>query len=174
MSQPDNVRTEETAMTPKATIISEENRVAIHEVGHAVTAFLLGRRLNGISIKGEPGSLGRAHYLPDPDWPDDLASLSQQQRLEISMISAGGIAAERLMLGWPVNDMLGASSDFIQMTMYAQPLYGELSVAGKNSKLLKDTVELLSRHKSLIVGLTEALLVSKELTGEQEMSFLAT
>lgn len=154
-------------------LVNEINRIAIHEVGHAVTAFLLGRKLNGISIKSDTDSLGRTHYLPDPDFPDDPAKLSQQQLREIGMISVGGIAAERLTLGWPVNDMQGASSDFIQLATVSQHMIGEFSIADKNAKLLNDTVELLSRHRQLIVTLLKALVESRELTGEQEMFILS-
>jgi hypothetical protein len=95
------------------------HRIAIHEAGHAVMAFLCGRRLGSASTIRHGEILGQLEYggmTVFPDHPLDDARARRKLEAEI-MIALAGIIAEDLHPG-PV-DRGGAVTDLQRALAFA-------------------------------------------------------
>lgn len=76
---------------------SAQRRVAIHEAGHAVMAYLLGRAFAAISVVDDGDSYGRVQHGPLGDWfrPDIEINGRIRNRIEDEvMFSLAGAATE--------------------------------------------------------------------------------
>ncbi len=92
----------ETAI-PVAKIASDPKRTAVHEAGHAVVAFVLGRAVEDVSIRPRGRFAGLCRFQKGKGKPtDDFVDREMQ-------ISLAGVAAEMRLLGRA--DAQGAQSD---------------------------------------------------------------
>ncbi|MCX6092266.1 MAG: hypothetical protein NTX23_05315 [Candidatus Bipolaricaulota bacterium] len=121
-------------------------RVAYHESGHAVVAFLLRRRCEYVTIIPDEGRVGHVcpADLPDSFRPEtDTDSLTRYRIEREAKIFLGGITAERMFTGRQVSS--GSEHDLRAAAGLAQYLSGTDEEASAQLKLLLiQTQNLLS------------------------------
>jgi cell division protease FtsH len=174
----------------------ERRRVATHESGHAVAAYLLGttRRMEVLSIIKRRTSLG---LLAQSDLEERFTQ-SRSEMEAILAISLGGMVAEEMFFG---ESGTGPGADLSSATEVAATMVGSLGMAGslisyeavaegpvsrRNlvARVLgdgdgKQRVEtllhgqkeraeaVLSANRDLVEGLRDALIERDELVGEE-------
>ena len=94
------------AGSPAVKIASDPKRTAVHEAGHAVVAFVLGRPVHDVSIRARGRFAGLCKFQKGKGKPtDDFVDREMQ-------ISLAGVAAEIRHLGKA--DVRGAQSDLMR------------------------------------------------------------
>lgn len=124
--------------------LTEEYRraIAVHEAGHAVIAFEIGREIAGITISklraaGPSLELGRVDYLP-------LGTRARTKATYLDTIAVcfGGIAAETEVFGAFADGAAGASdADLNRATEIATVLEG---ITGMGHTLMSETLDMES------------------------------
>jgi cell division protease FtsH len=118
--------TEEIGVAQEVTYTEEERRrVATHEAGHAVAAYLLGttRRMEVLSIIKRRSSLG---LLAQSDLEERFTQ-SRSEMEAILAISLGGMVAEEMFFG---ESGTGPGADLASATEVAATMVGSLGMAG--------------------------------------------
>ena len=178
----------------------ERSRVATHEAGHAVVAYLSGkgRKLELLSIVKRKDSLG---LLAHRDEDERFTKTASEMRalLEIAM---GGMVAEEVFFG---QSGTGPAGDLAAATSLAADMVGSFGlggslisfraldpgIAGGNlvarvladptsrkvvDRLLKDAkheaTRLLADHRHLVEALRDELLEREELAGDEIVAVL--
>ncbi|MDR9806490.1 hypothetical protein [Rhizobium hidalgonense] len=114
--------------------------LAVHEAGHAVVGFEIGREISGITISkfrtaGPSLELGRVDYVPP-----GTRTRTKSTYLDSIALSLGGIAAEMEVFGAFADGAAGASdADLNRATEIATVLEG---VTGMGHTLISETLEL--------------------------------
>nr|WP_314256799.1 AAA family ATPase [uncultured Devosia sp.] len=159
------------------------HRIAVHEAGHALAAFLLPHApiVRSLSIVPRGKSNGRVDLL---EAPGARTRASIQTSI---MIHLAGRAAEQIVFGDDPSD--GATSDLRTATRLAAALHGQLGmgdslihhdslanllltdrdfaarIAGDLEILFKTTTQLIGRHQGILTALSDALLQDRVLSG---------
>ena len=130
---------------------SPERSTAIHEAGHGVMAYWLGRRFKAISVEEDDDSLGRVEHLPAPDWlqPEFDTNCRTRTRIEQYVMTAlaGGETeaawSARLIdapAGWQQRVTLGAGQDRRRAIDLASYVCGSNSELGAYIEWLRQRV----------------------------------
>jgi ATP-dependent Zn protease len=180
----------------------EERSIAVHEAGHATTAYLVGkgRRLEMLSIIKRREALGfLAHRLID-----ERHTQRRSELIALIQISLGGMVAEELFFG---ESGTGPAGDLSSATQIAAEMVGSLGLGGSLvsfralddgplggnlvAKVLADphgraAVEsilsdnkgevgrLLAQNRHIVEGLRDALLTRHELIGDDILEVIRT
>ncbi|MDH3471124.1 MAG: AAA family ATPase [Acidimicrobiia bacterium] len=183
-------------------LLAEKDSIAVHESGHAVTAYLVGkgRKLEVLSIIKRGAALG---LLAHSDEEERFTKRSSEMRAMIQ-ISMGGMVAEELFFdesgSGPAGDLaaatqvaadmvgsLGLGSSLVSIrAVDAGLMGGNLTARVLSDQRARDSVEkllndakedtrlLLGRHRYLVEALRQALLEREELVGEEILTVLRT
>lgn len=170
----------------------EKRRIAYHEAGHAVAAYLLlpkHERPVKATIIRHGRALGLVAWKP----LEERHTTTREEILAHIQISLASRAAERLFLGTEMN---GVYSDLMQATQAAAAymgLYGmggslfsyaaiggpqaaDASLKQRVDKLLDEQYQrvqrLLEEHSDAVVGIAEALLAKEELDRDEITSII--
>jgi ATP-dependent Zn protease len=168
----------------------EQELVATHEAGHAVTAWLVapGRTLEVLTIVKRGPALG---LLAHSD-TDEVYTHTASDLRALIQIAMGGIAAEELFFGetttGPASDLAAATRTAAQMVGAAgmtgslvsfmgtgrdlvEAVLADSAARGQVEELLaearKRVAWLLSRNRNLVEALRDALLERHELVGDE-------
>ncbi|HTR54197.1 MAG TPA: hypothetical protein VMJ10_26070, partial [Kofleriaceae bacterium] len=100
---------------------SVASRIAVHEAGHAVMAYLCRRRVGGASAVPHGGILGQLEYGGVTTFPTSwLEDARARRKLENEiMIALAGLAAEYVQPG--IVDHAGAAADLARALEIALP-----------------------------------------------------
>ncbi len=139
-------------------------RVAIHEIGHALVAVLLGRHVVRIQLAPAPHTELRKRLLPQgrPKTASDRAVLEGELMLVLA-----GIAAERAM---GVNDrssLPGALDDLRKATDLALQIAGPARAEATVAHALSTAERMVRNRGSIVAKAVEALVEQGALDGEQ-------
>ena len=183
-------------------LLAEKDSIAVHESGHAVTAYLVGkgRKLEVLSIIKRGDALG---LLAHSDEEERFTKRSSEMRAMIP-IAMGGMVAEELFFD---ESGSGQAGDLAAATQVAADMVGSFGLGsslvsiravdaglmGGNltarvladgrardsvEKILndakEDTLLLLGRHRYLVEALRQALLEREELVGDEILTVLRT
>ena len=146
-------------MTPPA-----YKRTAIHEVGHAVIAVLLGRQVVRVQLGPHPSTnLKRKRILPKgrPKTPADRAHLEGELMLVVA-----GIAAERAMAMANRTSIAGALDDLRKATDLAVQLAGPARAEATLANILATTERMLQRRTDTIRAAADVLMQQGVLTAD--------
>lgn len=168
--------------SPKRLSPAEQRRIAVHEAGHAVMAWILGRQIDRITILGR----GEAGGYVQSGRSEDLALLTKDDIMEDVIIALGGRAAEVAVYGTP---SLGAQNDLEQAGQWVVQAVAHWALADDTTGLVvgrlvreqdrdravrawideawKRTEGLLGQYRSLHAALVEQLLEKETLDGEE-------
>ncbi len=149
---------------------SEDRAVAFHEAGHAVPARSFGLSVRGVSIRASASEGGFCHYAPGPSW----GSLPEAKREEIeahAIVELAGPIAERLAC--ETLNLVPSDESWQRHQASAAALV--LRITGTSGRELENYVAWLgdraaacvAEHWGEVVLVAEALLVHRELDGEQ-------
>ena len=146
------------------------HRIAIHEAGHAVMAYLCGRRIGAASALPRRGSLGHLEYGGLTSYPVGwLEDARTRRKLEDEiMIALAGLAAEYVQPG--VIDHAGAAADLARALEIALPAAGnpEEATAFINWLFVRARSKLADRRsRQAITDLATALERRGSLTGTE-------
>ena len=188
---------EPTQYTPE-----EKSAIAVHESGHAVVAYLVGkgRKLDLLSIVKRRDALGLLAH----SGVEERYTQRRSESLALIQIALGGMAAEELLFGesgsGPAGDLATATTLAAEM-VGAQGLGGSLisfravddGPLGGNlaAKVLADSVAreavdrllneqkdlvavLLAAHRPVVEALRDALLEREELVGREIQDVIET
>lgn len=140
---------------------------AIHEAGHSVCAYLLGKRLKRVTVIETDEYLGLSVH--DPRFPEgfnEFADGFEGEMKKLVLIHLAGAAAEVIAFGDYDSD--GPESDFHKAVDCATYCVGGPDALQKFIDRSFDEVkELLQQHWQAVQTLAEHLLKHGELTGEQ-------
>ena len=151
-------------------------RVAVHELGHALTAFVLNgdSNLKSISVKvNADGSLGRVIHKSNRS-----VLLTEQQLLNRIAVLLSGRGAERLIFGVHSS---GCSSDYTEAKRLAKKMVeeyamGTLGSDDSNQILMKAEEiadQILNEKKEKLENMIRILMDRKEISGsELEQMFI--
>jgi cell division protease FtsH len=169
-----------------------EERIAVHEAGHAILECLYQRPPVQVTIIGRAGSLG---FVESDPGEDDL-TMTQKRLEEMIDVLLAGRAAERMILG---DTSAGAANDLRKATSIAadmifrfgmDPEYGVVAISTDTpddllmqtdfwqrvNKLLQQRAtgveDLLNRHRDSLCEIRELLLNSKTVQGSQIASIV--
>ena len=179
------------AADDKADFVREElHRTAVHEAGHAVVSFLLGRPIERITIKPRQQMYGFVQHVHD----ETKNYLTEEDaKTKVKILFAGRVAEEVCLQ----SRSRGASSDLDKIRMIIQELvrdegmgdilYGTDSV-GSSQKTLQtvendeqkiskecyeQTTHLITTHKNTVEALAETLMAEREIDHEAVVEFFA-
>jgi ATP-dependent Zn protease len=144
-------------------------RIAIHEAGHTVMAYLQGKISEGVSIISGNGALGWSRYTPI--CTRECNDIEELQKC--ALIAMAGFAAEKV--AFTDADLRGATNDLSEAASYSNRMFGTaVSPATKNDEWTKVGQELLRDNWDLVELIAGQLIEYRELTGEQvESLFIA-
>ena len=180
--------------------VAERRQIAVHEAGHAVTAYLVGegRRLEVLSIIKRRQALG---LLAHSDIEERFTKTGTEL-YALMCISMGGMAAEELFEG---ESGTGPAGDLASATQIAAEMVGSLGLAGSlvSYRAVSETVfdsglvarviahsdsreavedllgrakndarRLLRANRKLVIALRDALLEREELIGDDIIDVL--
>ncbi|QSO55472.1 hypothetical protein JZ785_27660 (plasmid) [Alicyclobacillus curvatus] len=139
----------------------ELRRIAIHEAGHTVMAYLQGKKSDGVSIVSGNGALGWSRYTPICTECSDIEELQK-----CALIAMAGFAAEKV--AFTDADLCGATNDLSEAASYSNRMFGTaVSPATKNDEWTKVGQELLRDSWDLVELIADQLIEYRELTGER-------
>ncbi|MEM7674928.1 MAG: hypothetical protein AAF449_02885 [Myxococcota bacterium] len=131
-------------------------RVAIHEVGHALIAVLLGRAVTRVQLEPEPHtSLKRKRILPKgrPKTASERAVLEGEL-----MLAVAGIAAERVMQVEDRQSVVGALDDLQKASRLALQIAGAARAEATVAHCLATTERMLRRRSETLGNAVVALM----------------
>ncbi len=177
----------------------ERATIAVHESGHAVMAYLVGkRRLELLSIVKRRDSLG---LLAHRDEEERFTRRASEMR-SMLQISFGGMVAEEVFFGesgtGPAADLVAATELAADMVgsyglgdslvslramdrgLFADNMVSKVVTDARARKTLeriltearRETARLLIEHRYLVIALRDALLEKEELFEEEIMEIL--
>ncbi len=171
-------------------------RIATHEAGHAVVAWLLGRRMEVASVLKRGESLGLVAHADS----EERFVRTRSELLALIRIAMAGIVAEELFLGEPSN---GAASDLASATSLAASMVGAYGMGARAASLVelpgpslvakvmameetrneleqlldearRDARRMLSECRLQLQALRDALVAREELVGEEILEVLSS
>ncbi len=129
----------------------ERARVAYHECGHAIVASAIGNRdeVHRISILDRGKGLGSLAIRREED-----SILTADQLYERLVVTMGGMASEKLVLGQPST---GVEGDLEEATVTARDMVGRFGLSDKigSIRLLASDVDVFLGNASAVSELSE-------------------
>lgn len=147
----------------------ELRRIAIHEAGHTVMAYLQGKTSKGVSITPVNGARGWSRYTPICTGEcNDIEELRK-----CALIATAGVAAENVAFKYA--DTSGSIQDiYEEATSYSIRMFGTaIAPAKKNDEWIQIGQELLRDNWHLVELIAGQLIEHRQLTGEQVESLFA-
>jgi hypothetical protein len=161
---------------------AELARVAHHEAGHAVVAFVLGQHIGRVTItpdedKGSAGAVKRRVLKIDREQEQRSPTLREERQLRDEVVARfAGAQAEAHFRGIPLQEVLDegtADDDYEPVYTFAQALEGS---PGPRTALLDylqaRAADLVELHWFLIEALAAELLARKALSGPAVLRLL--
>ena len=146
----------------------ELRRIAIHEAGHTVMAYLQGKTSKGVSITPGNGARGWSRYTPV--CTRDCGDMPELEKC--ALIAMAGFAAEKVAFKY--GDLLGAQHDLMEAMSYSIRMFGMSVVpATQNEEWTEKGQALLRDNWDLVELIATRLKEHRELTGEQVESILS-
>ena len=145
----------------------QQNRTAIHEVGHAAAIMVLNPKQvpERISIRNQAGSYGRVTLSKG------AIEQTEENLLVHIAILLSGKNAEKLLLG---NHATGCADDYARVKQLASDMIEKFAMTtyGTTADKIILTAEemsttLIRERKEKLMGIVQVLLEEKELTGER-------
>lgn len=151
----------------------KRRRVAYHEAGHAVVAFVLGRRILRVTTVPEGPDLGSceddAEELPPAALPLDECG-DRLVRIAIKVWMAGELADE-LFTGQAPPIASSTDRTFAgQRLVYMARAHGEAKAWCEQMR--QATTALLMEHGAAVEALAQALIVHREVSGDEAMNII--
>ncbi len=139
----------------------EHNRgmsaTAVHELGHAITAFSLGqKRLERITILSRGGALGYVEYSRDA-----REFSTRKEYLDQITVMLGGRIAEELVYG-EENVSHGASQDLQDASGLARTMVGELGFSDKLGMLVTGATKYTYHGQKYVNFASEDMLAKRD------------
>ena len=145
----------------------KDERLAVHEAGHALVDYLQGVDVYHVTIEGGEGYEGRVRS-EQPNYTPGMGYDHEEAKDQLRTLCAG-MEAERLIFGDGVLD----GSDREQVARLG------LSNAPKNKEGIRDSSifaeqarEMLEKHRSALEALAQFLLEERRISGSELGKFL--
>ena len=160
---------------------SRLERSAYHEAGHAVAAYVLGRRTTDITIAAETESVGRCQYAElrdfDPELPRPYGGPQVESVAELQILSyLAGPIAESTLTGEKDWRKTGGNGDVPRAVDLAMYLTGDIKKAESYLKRLwLQTEELITNPENwaAIEALAAELVEHHQIDEERARMILA-
>lgn len=154
----------------------DKRRIAVHELGHALAAYITCGNSNIKSISILPqadGSLGRVVHIVSQS-----ILTTEEEIFNSIIISLAGRSAEKAVFG---NQSVGCASDYEKAKIYAENMinrYHMVEYGNSSMEILENAdtraMELIEQNLEMLHSFVDILMERREIQGEEVDGFFST